>query len=147
MVWTLVEPGVAITAACLVTIRPLLRSLNFRGFETNPVAQQTPLTLRNDISGGHWSTISSHGKESHSQGSEGNGGHKRNFSFTALERLSGLGRTETRDESDERHDVDAMGGVKGVDEEALDENGITKTVQVRVEHGRASQVGARPMMV
>jgi hypothetical protein len=32
MVWTLVEPGVAITAASLITIRPLLRALNFSGF-------------------------------------------------------------------------------------------------------------------
>jgi hypothetical protein len=35
MTWTLVEPGVAITAASLITIRPLLRALHFRGFESN----------------------------------------------------------------------------------------------------------------
>jgi hypothetical protein len=129
MVWTLVEPGVAITAACLVTMRPLLRALKFRGFESDPAAQHTPLTLRNDISGGHWSTISSHGKESQSGG--GSGGHKHNFSITALERLNGLGRQETGVERD---------GGSGADEESMDESGITKTVQVRVEHDRASQV-------
>lgn len=32
MVWTLVEPGIAIVAASLVTIRPLLRLLKLRGF-------------------------------------------------------------------------------------------------------------------
>ncbi|KAH8646682.1 hypothetical protein BX600DRAFT_154613 [Xylariales sp. PMI_506] len=32
MIWTLVEPGVAITAASLVTLRPLLRALNVPGF-------------------------------------------------------------------------------------------------------------------
>lgn len=32
MVWTVVEVGVAITAASLVTIRPLLRVLKFTGF-------------------------------------------------------------------------------------------------------------------
>jgi hypothetical protein len=32
MVWTVVEVGVAITAASLVTIRPLLRVLKFNGF-------------------------------------------------------------------------------------------------------------------
>ena len=32
MVWTLVEPGVAITAASLATIRPLLRRLRVSGF-------------------------------------------------------------------------------------------------------------------
>ncbi len=34
MVWTLVEPGVAIVAASLVTIRPLLRRMSVPGFET-----------------------------------------------------------------------------------------------------------------
>ncbi|KAJ4388578.1 hypothetical protein N0V93_006036 [Gnomoniopsis smithogilvyi] len=34
MVWTLVEPGVAIVAASLVTIRPLLRQMRFSGFDS-----------------------------------------------------------------------------------------------------------------
>ena len=34
MVWTLVEPGVAIVAASLVTIRPLLRKMRLKGFES-----------------------------------------------------------------------------------------------------------------
>ncbi|KAM0532692.1 hypothetical protein ACHAP9_005559 [Verticillium nonalfalfae] len=34
MVWTLVEPGVAIVAASLVTIRPLLRLFRLHGFES-----------------------------------------------------------------------------------------------------------------
>ncbi|KAJ2906606.1 putative integral membrane family protein [Zalerion maritima] len=34
MVWTLVEPGVAISAASLVTIRPLLRAWRLKGFES-----------------------------------------------------------------------------------------------------------------
>jgi hypothetical protein len=138
MVWTLVEPGVAITAACLVTMRPLLRALKFPGFESDPAAQPTPLTLRNDISGGHWSTISSHGKESQSQSGGGDGGHKRNFSLTALERLNGLGRQETGVERD---------GGSGADEESTDESGITKTVQVRVEHDRASKVVPGPLLI
>jgi hypothetical protein len=138
MVWTLVEPGVAITAACLVTMRPLLRALKFRGFESDPAAQHTPLTLRNDISGGHWSTISSHGKESHSQGGSGGGGHIRNFSLTALDRLNGLGRLETGVERD---------GGSGADEGSMDESGITKTVQVRVEHDRASRVGPGSLLI
>lgn len=40
MVWTLVEPGVAITAAALITVRPLLRALKFPGFEHS--SQKTP---------------------------------------------------------------------------------------------------------
>ncbi|KAF3770744.1 hypothetical protein M406DRAFT_239910, partial [Cryphonectria parasitica EP155] len=35
MVWTLVEPGVAIVASSLVTIRPLLRQMRLRGFESS----------------------------------------------------------------------------------------------------------------
>lgn len=34
MVWTLVEPGVAIIASSLATIRPLLRAMRVRGFES-----------------------------------------------------------------------------------------------------------------
>lgn len=35
MVWTLVEPGVAIVASSLVTIRPLLRRMRLKGFESS----------------------------------------------------------------------------------------------------------------
>jgi hypothetical protein len=34
MVWTLIEPGVAIIASSLATIRPLLRAMKIRGFES-----------------------------------------------------------------------------------------------------------------
>jgi hypothetical protein len=34
MIWTLVEPGVAIVASSLATIRPLLRAMKLRGFES-----------------------------------------------------------------------------------------------------------------
>jgi hypothetical protein len=34
MIWTLVEPGVAIVAASLATIRPLLRAMKIRGFDS-----------------------------------------------------------------------------------------------------------------
>lgn len=70
MVWTLVEPGIAITAASLITIRPLLRALNFKGFDsTNPYtsnqypsrSRPTPgtnnLSLRGDIPTGNWQNI------------------------------------------------------------------------------------------
>jgi len=57
MVWTLVEPGVAISAASLITIRPLLRALNFKGFDSTspsgshraPHSGRHNLSLRNDI--------------------------------------------------------------------------------------------------
>jgi hypothetical protein len=70
MVWTLVEPGIAITAASLITIRPLLRALNFKGFDStdpytnNPSrSRQTPgthnLSLKSDIPASHWQNITS----------------------------------------------------------------------------------------
>ena len=34
MVWTIVEPGLAIIASSLATIRPLLRAMRIRGFES-----------------------------------------------------------------------------------------------------------------
>lgn len=34
MVWTLIEPGIAIVAASMATIRPLLRRMRVRGFES-----------------------------------------------------------------------------------------------------------------
>lgn len=34
MAWTLIEPGVAIVASSLATIRPLLRAMRIRGFES-----------------------------------------------------------------------------------------------------------------
>jgi hypothetical protein len=69
MVWTLVEPGVAIAAASLITIRPLLRALNLSGFDSSPVAASRsrysghlnrgqPI-LRNDIPAGERWAISS----------------------------------------------------------------------------------------
>lgn len=39
MVWTLVEPGVAIVASSLVTIRPLLRQIRLKGFESSQNSQ------------------------------------------------------------------------------------------------------------
>ncbi|KND93474.1 hypothetical protein TOPH_01767 [Tolypocladium ophioglossoides CBS 100239] len=41
MVWTLVEPGVAIVASSLATIRPLLRAMKVRGFQST---DRTPST-------------------------------------------------------------------------------------------------------
>src|SRR6478736_3382509 len=35
MVWTLIEPGVAIFASSLATIPPLLRAMRIRGLESN----------------------------------------------------------------------------------------------------------------
>lgn len=41
MVWTLIEPGVAIVASSLVTIRPLLRAWKIRGFQSTENSKRT----------------------------------------------------------------------------------------------------------
>lgn len=46
MIWTLVEPGVAIVASSLVTIRPLLRQIRLRGFESTGKSNSVPLSVR-----------------------------------------------------------------------------------------------------
>jgi hypothetical protein len=50
MVWTLIEPGLAITAASLITIRPLLRALNFTGFNSTGYTSSRNLTSNNNMS-------------------------------------------------------------------------------------------------
>ena len=47
MIWTLVEPGVAIVASSLATIRPLLRALKVRGFESSDYAYGTGRSATN----------------------------------------------------------------------------------------------------
>ncbi|POS79481.1 hypothetical protein DHEL01_v202133 [Diaporthe helianthi] len=47
MVWTLVEPGVAIVASSLVTIRPLLRKMRLRGFESTERSHGLPVARQN----------------------------------------------------------------------------------------------------
>ena len=50
MVWTLIEPGIAITAASLITIRPLLRALNFAGFSSTGYTSSRNVTSNNNMS-------------------------------------------------------------------------------------------------
>jgi hypothetical protein len=73
MVWTLVEPGIAITAASLITIRPLLRAMHFKGFGSTGSGTSHGLTSGNmsrsrrnpnisqrraDFQMANWSTLS-----------------------------------------------------------------------------------------
>lgn len=58
MIWTIIEPGVAIVASSLATIRPLLRAMRIRGFESTDhkstgnsfrrSLHQQPIALRSD---------------------------------------------------------------------------------------------------
>lgn len=52
MVWTLIEPGVAIVASSLVTIRPLLRQMRFKGFESSEHSRSGGFWARYGRSGG-----------------------------------------------------------------------------------------------
>ena len=129
MIWTLVEPGIAITAASLITIRPLLRALNFKGFDsTDPHtkdahrSRQTPRTnnLRSDISAGHWQNIT---------GSSGPG----KGDFTTPERLNKKDGSwvQTR----------ALGENSASEEyilQEIEEDGIRRTVNVTVSHDASS---------
>ncbi|KAH7318674.1 hypothetical protein B0I35DRAFT_479159 [Stachybotrys elegans] len=45
MVWTLIEPGVALIAASLATIRPLLRAMRVPGFETRATSNSYGLSM------------------------------------------------------------------------------------------------------
>lgn len=67
MVWTLVEPGLAITAASLITLRPLLRAWNLKGFHSSnshatDYAHSHPTALSNNHSYNHrlenWNVLS-----------------------------------------------------------------------------------------
>lgn len=52
MIWTLIEPGVAIVASSLATIRPLLRALRVRGFESTD-QDRTPRSARSSRKASH----------------------------------------------------------------------------------------------
>ncbi|RFU35292.1 hypothetical protein B7463_g1045, partial [Scytalidium lignicola] len=63
MVWTFIEPGVAIVAASLVTIRPLLRAIGLAGFDSTdhsayPDTTHATLSLRGDIPMDNWHATS-----------------------------------------------------------------------------------------
>lgn len=57
MVWTLVEPGVAIVASSLVTIKPLLRRMRLRGFESTEKSRSKAFSRSRSGTGGLGSKI------------------------------------------------------------------------------------------
>lgn len=136
MVWTLVEPGVAIIAASLVTIRPLLRTLKLHGFSSDPSSRayhfsssrHQQLSLRNDIPDGNWgeSSISA-------------GGGTELKSTPSRHAWKGRGSVHINDKLSESS---RMGTDAESEEYILErgEGGITRTVDVRVHHHRLSSV-------
>jgi hypothetical protein len=42
MIWTIIEPGLGITAASIATLRPLLHGLKIRGFTSDKSSQADP---------------------------------------------------------------------------------------------------------
>lgn len=65
MVWTLVEPGVAIVASSLVTIRPLLRRCRLKGFESSQRSRSKGLWGRYGRSGGKVSEVGGNSNHHH----------------------------------------------------------------------------------
>jgi hypothetical protein len=147
MVWTLVEPAVAIMAASLVTIRPLLRSLHFPGFEgtdryidkvvgRNGLSRGTrdgreqinDLNLRNDIPQGNWTSAVGSGVDLKKTG-------LRKFS------IGGKGKEELREEEIGRGETPGESRQtfyheNGSEEYIMDDVygiGIKRTVDVQVE--------------
>ncbi|KAE9369910.1 hypothetical protein N431DRAFT_381270 [Stipitochalara longipes BDJ] len=140
MVWTLIEPGIAITAASLITIRPLLRALNFAGFNstgqnssrnltsnnnmTRSMGQQNISQRRDDFALANWNALSS---------------------VTGPEEavMKGAGKGESRMRSEPVSDAESeqyilQGGGTG----SL-EGGIKRTRTVTVVSDRQSRSGSR----
>jgi hypothetical protein len=162
MVWTLVEPGVAITAASLITIRPLLRALNISGFSSGSTRNtshhmgstalsqtlqnrsQNISTNRSQMQGGgdfalkSWNEISAGGGAGKKGGITGGKG----------EIGTGLMRTETTAVSETgseeyilRREREANDEIRGDDRHGSSDGngvhrdgiGITRTVVVRIQ--------------
>lgn len=92
MIWTLVEPGVAIVASSLVTVRPLLRKLRLKGFEST---ERSKGVLRSGRSGGGISANGLGSKTTRSQQQRGMPGYgPDDLDLVDLERgVTGLGYT------------------------------------------------------
>lgn len=121
MIWTAAEPGLAIIAASLITIRPLLRAFNLRGFQKSSYPSSSrqkpqPLSLRSDLHAMHSTanTISGPSVE--------------------LNKLSPrdkwMGRTTQRE---------VPTGDGSSEEFMIEGVGITKTMDVKIVHGRSSE--------
>jgi hypothetical protein len=130
MVWTLIEPGIAITAASLITIRPLLRALNLKGFDSTdpsrsrPTATHQSISLRNDIPADSWNASSTYTgpfKPAESR-----------KTATVAE-----GPVEARHRNDPERDSDT-GSEEYILQGAV---GITRTVDVTISHDKRSMRG------
>ncbi|RDW62106.1 hypothetical protein BP6252_11539 [Coleophoma cylindrospora] len=126
MIWTLVEPGVAIVAASLITIRPLLRKLNFRGFVTT---NQTPAGRREGPYGHSISLRDNvvHGSGSWNTTTSTSGENLRRFSVNRLTHEEAGKQVSTITSETLMSDGNS-------DEYILGENRIQKTVDVTVVH-------------
>jgi len=147
MVWTLVEPAVAIIAASLVTIRPLLRSMKITGFEStdrrinrvvgrdgyglsrkrNGREQTNELSLRNDVPDNNWTSKVGIGTEVRKAATRkfslgGKGSHME-LREVELGAPSESRMTFYRDTGSEEHIMDDVYGI-----------GVRRTVDVDIEH-------------
>lgn len=86
LLWTIVEPGIGIIAASIVTLRPLLKAWKVSGFSANTDSRQTPA---GGISG-------SHGPYSRSQELDELPGANSNASTNRRSKLSVTGKGGVR---------------------------------------------------
>ncbi|CAG8957378.1 hypothetical protein HYFRA_00010804 [Hymenoscyphus fraxineus] len=147
MIWTLVEPGIAIVASSLVTIKPLLRALRFRGFESSPLraayGRSRGANYRNEFShlgGGEMSTSVSRAKGgagAAGAGGASNVGNGSNGKTSPMVRRASLmdkftGKGGEQDlEMEER--ILESGGTVGSGSLESGGIGVTRTVDVRIE--------------
>ncbi|CAG8971577.1 hypothetical protein HYALB_00009226 [Hymenoscyphus albidus] len=147
MIWTLVEPGIAIVASSLVTIKPLLRALRFRGFESSPLraayGRSRGANYRNEFShlgGGEMSTSVSRAKGGPGTGAGalnvGNGSSGKTSPAlgrraSLMDKFTGKGTPEQDLEMEER--ILESGGTVGSGSLESGGIGVTRTVDVRIE--------------
>ena len=91
MVWTLVEPGVAIVASSLVTIRPLLRKMRLKGFESTERSRGLQYMGRSGSLGATGGSRGGTATRSSTRRAGGMPGYGRGSSIKLADMESGLG--------------------------------------------------------
>lgn len=130
MKWTLIEPGIAIMAASFISIRPLLRALKLRGFEsTNPShrnrSDHPHVSLRDDIPIGNFSNSISTRKS-----------HFKDEDRRELTKMPGA--TNVKGDLRVQHEAVSDDGSEEYILQGTSRDGITRTVDVIVSHDAGS---------
>lgn len=111
LTWSVVEPGTAITAASLVTIRPLLRAFNISGFKSSNATSSRPTQVQNiSLRSGIQSEVGN-------AQSSGNSQHQSSQwpSVQALKRTTAVHNEEVSDGGSEEYILEGIGTARTVD--------------------------------